>query len=587
MKYKGEKERFCAGNKCGIVFFVLTLVAIVIVVCVTLLSEDVRSPAEPDEEKQPLKWWQKAIVYQIYPRSFQDSNGDGTGDIKGIISRLPYLQDLGIGAVWLSPFYKSPMKDFGYDISDYRQVDPLFGTMDDFNEMIKVTHDLGLKFIVDFVPNHCSDQHDWFQLSRNKTGKYANYFIWKDPKTLPNGTKVEPNNWQSVFTGPAWQWDNLRKQYYYHAFLKSQPDLNYHNEDVKKEMDEILKFWLNKGVDGFRIDAIPHLFERSNLSHEVQPNDADQIGYRFTKNQPEIYAVVHRWREVLDKYEEKDGKVRWLLAETFDIPESSRQKYYQAGSTPFDFDLITVKDICHNNVDAKCIRGIIKKGVNLTGDEWPNFVTGNHDNGRISDRFGPEFVDAMNMLLLTLPGTPTTYYGEEIGMKNGNYTGMPPKDTFAIRSNNTADSRDPERNPMQWNNSVNAGFSSGTPWLPVTDNSDFENINVKVESMYENSTLGFYKNLARLRQNTAFLNAKIEFASDDDNILAYIRSNGSKQFLIVIHFGQNPVTVSLSTGHQSGFVVAATGKIFDRLHKVIDTQNIPLERGDGLVILLR
>lgn len=557
-----------------------------IVLCVTLLSDSVRNPVEPRDKTQDLTWWQKSIVYQIYPRSFQDSNGDGTGDLQGIISRLKYLKHLGIGAVWLSPFYKSPMDDFGYDISDYRQVDPLFGNMGDFDEMIKTAHKLGIKFIVDFVPNHCSDQHVWFQLSKNRTGKYADYFMWRNSK--PNTSLVPPNNWQSLFGGSAWQWVPERNQYYYHAFLKSQPDLNYHNEDVKKEMDNVLRFWLDKGVDGFRIDAIPHLFEASNLSLEVQPGDKDQIGFRFTKNQPEIYAVVERWRKVLDEYQRKDGKVRWLLAETFDIPRSDIQKYYKAGSTPFDFDLVTVKDICNNTVDAKCIRGIIQKGVNRTEGQWPNFVTGNHDNGRVSDRIGPEFVDSMNMLLLTLPGTPTTYYGEEIGMKNANYSGMEPKDTFANSSGDWSNSRDPERSPMQWNASANAGFTTenSTPWLPITPNTDYQHINVQNETALGNSTLSIYKTLAKLRQSSAFLNAEIEFASEDDNVLSYVRSDGTQKFLVVINFGQKAEIVSLASEYKSGPVVAATTRIFDRLYKVIDTQNMLLERGDGMVIHL-
>ncbi|XP_052276768.1 maltase A2-like isoform X2 [Dreissena polymorpha] len=504
---------FCESGKCSVVIFVLVAIGIAVVACVTFLFPAVRTTVPPTETPTTtLTWWQTTIIYQVYPRSFRDSNGDGVGDLKGVIEKLSYFNDLGVGAVWLSPFFTSPMRDFGYDVSNYTEVDKIFGNMADFDELIRTAHEKDIKIIIDFVPNHTSNESTWFKDSRNSMDQYKDFYIWNAGKTLPNGTHVAPNKWISVFEGSSWTWDDVRKEYYYHAFLDSQPDLNYRNPAVRAAMKDVLRFWLNKGVDGFRIDAIPHLFEHVDLSLEERPGMSDAFDpdrYKYTKNQPEIFDVVREWREVLNQYEGE----RFLVAETVGIPQEERQKYYEAGSVPFFFDLIPVargSRGCPNTL-AQCYLTRIIDGMNLKGAQWPNFVIGNHDNRRIADRIGQEYADAMNMMLLTLPGTPTSYYGEELGMRGGNYTGFQPKDPFAITSNNPNNSRDSERNPMQWSNTVNAGFMDGTgePWLKITANTEYPRVNVEEEGKVNGSSLQLYKELAQLRARPGFRSTHI------------------------------------------------------------------------------
>lgn len=587
---KGEKIRmglkkehhFCETNKCTCLVLISVIAGLVVVACITFLAPDVRSKVS--EELDVLKWWQKAIIYQIYPRSFQDSDGDGLGDLQGIISRLYYFNELQIEAIWLSPFLTSPMRDFGYDIANYTEVDHKFGKMSDFDELVKKAHEKGIKVIIDFVPNHTSNESSWFNRSRHEEEEYKDYYIWSKGKAS-DGKTEPPNNWTSVFEGSAWQWDENRQAYYYHAFLDSQPDLNYRNDKVKREMKNVLRFWLDRGVDGFRIDAIPHLFEKEDLNLEEPPGPANSFNpnlHMHTKNQPEIFDVVTDWKHVLDEYEAKDGKSRFLVAETVGIPKDARQKYYEAGSVPFFFNLIASKEKC--GATAACLLDIIKEGLDLKEGQWPNFVIGNHDNKRIADRMGYMYADAMNMLLLTLPGTPTTYYGEELGMQGGDYQGRQPQDPYALTSNNWANSRDSERNPMQWNTSLNAGFTAGTPWLETTPNTDYMHVNVEVQEKNPTSSLSLYKRLVELRRQPSFQNAKCTLpidGTDLGNILLYIRGlDNEVQYLVALNLGTQPDAIQLGG---NGTVVFST---HNELLVNSSVSNIALNAGEGIVILL-
>ncbi|KAJ8297997.1 hypothetical protein KUTeg_024528 [Tegillarca granosa] len=471
MENKDEKQRFCTSTKCSAILGVIILVAIAIVCVVTFVDKDLRQKVQYDSGD--LEWWKTTIVYQIYPRSFQDSDGDGTGDLRGIISRLGHFTYLNIGAIWISPFYESPMRDFGINI------------------------------IMDFVPNHSSNDSMWFQKSRNMVDPYTDYYIWRDGKPVSHNTSVPPfnreppNNWKAffggsawtwddhrqqyyyhafldsqpdlnyrnkavknemlkaVFGGSAWSWDEVRHQYYYHAFLDSQPDLNYRNKNLKKEIMDAMRFWLNKGVAGFRLDALKFMYETTNTSL----NDPD-YNHAFLNNKTAIYVYL-----------------RFMIAESYGLTSHMRDEYYKAGSVPFNFALISR---LNKTCGGECIKDIVHDSVvGLPDNAWPNFVMGNHDNHRISDRLGKDMVNAFNMLLLTLPGTPTTYYGEEIGMEDTEYSFKELKDPYGINNKDHFKEvgRDPERSPMQWNSSGNAGFTIGKPWLRI--NANYQTLNVE------------------------------------------------------------------------------------------------------------
>ncbi|KAL1449503.1 hypothetical protein WDU94_002005 [Cyamophila willieti] len=282
----------------------------------------------------PLDWWQTEVIYQIYPRSFKDINGDGVGDLKGIISKLGYLKGLGVNVIWLSPIFKSPMVDFGYDISDFRDIEPIFGTITDFKNLLADMKKLGMKMILDFVPNHTSDQHVWFQKSVAKVPNYADYFVWKDAKRI-NGVRHPPNNWLSCFGGSAWTWNEQRQQYYFHAFAPQQPDLNFRNPNVIGELESILRYWLDHGVDGFRFDSVPFLVEHGSFPDEppsgntdFEPMDHDYLSHNYTMDQPETYEIIYRIRKLLDSYKLMDGRTRIFITECYSLSVSGLMKYY-------------------------------------------------------------------------------------------------------------------------------------------------------------------------------------------------------------------------------------------------------------------
>jgi alpha-glucosidase len=355
-------------------------------------------------------WWRDGIFYQIYPRSFQDSNADGIGDLKGIIGRLPYLRELGIDAIWLSPIFPSPMADFGYDIADYTGIDPLFGAMGDFEALAEAAHAGGLKIILDLVPNHTSDQHPWFIESRSsRDNPKRDWFLWRDPR--PDGGP--PNNWLSEFGGSAWEYDAATGQYYYHAFLAQQPDLNWRNPAVSEAVHDVMRFWLNKGIDGFRVDVIWHLIKDAEF-RDNPPNPDFQPGRLphekvlplHSADQPEVHDVIARMRRVIDEFDD-----RVLIGEIY-LPPQRLVAYYgnnlAGAQLPFNFALLSAP------WNARAIEKIIADyEAALPAGAWPNWVLGNHDRPRVASRVGPDQARIAAMLLLTLRGTPTLYYGDE------------------------------------------------------------------------------------------------------------------------------------------------------------------------------
>jgi alpha-glucosidase len=499
-------------------------------------------------------WWRHGIFYQIYPRSFQDSNADGIGDIVGVMARLPYLQALGIDAIWLSPIFPSPMADFGYDISDYAGVDPLFGTMADFDALVSAAHAAGLKVILDLVPNHTSDQHPWFINSRSsRDNPKRDWYIWREPRA--DGSA--PNNWMSEFGGSAWQYDAGTRQYFYHAFLTQQPDLNWRNPDVRRAIHDVMRFWLRKGVDGFRVDVIWHLIKdaefRDNPANpnfrEGQPPN-EKILTRYSTDQPEVHEVVAQMRRVIDEF---DSRV--LIGEIY-LPFERLVAYYGKGlagaQLPFNFALLSAP------WNARGIEKIIAEyEAALPAGAWPNWVLGNHDRPRVASRVGRDQARVAAMLLLTLRGTPTLYYGDEIGMPQVAIAPNQVRDPFEKNVPGIGVGRDGCRTPMQWDATLYAGFSTSTPWLPLSD--DFPQENVVNLDANGQSILSLYKALIRLRKKLPQLTSGnyVPIGADGD-LLLYRRQNEAKAVVIALNLGANPLSIASDAAGLNGEILLST-----------------------------
>jgi alpha-glucosidase len=510
------------------------------------------------KDLSPYLWWQTGIIYQIYPRSFQDSNGDGIGDLNGIRSRLDYLKWLDVDVIWMSPIFPSPMADFGYDISDYKAIHPMFGTMGDFDALLKEVHENGMKLLLDFVPNHSSDQHPWFLESRSsRDNPKRDWYIWED--AAPDGGP--PNNWLSVFAGSAWEWDEHTGQYYYHAFLKEQPDLNWRNLEVKKAMYDVMRFWLDKGVDGFRVDVMWHLIKDKLLRNNPPNPDYDPHTSSYNKllpvystDQPEVHDIVHEMRAVLDSYDDH----RIMIGELY-LPIHKLMTYYgtdnNGAQLPFNFLLLSTP------WDAvKVASAVSEYEAALPPEGWPNWVIGNHDQPRIISRIGVGQARVGAVLLLTLRGTPTMYYGDEIGMSD---VPIPPdevKDPQGLNMPNKNLSRDPSRTPMQWDDGPQAGFSDATPWLRVSRT--YKRHNVAAEREDEHSFLSFYRRLIALRQREPSLEVGNYIpVHSDHQMLAFIRhAPGHPRFLIVVNFTHRPCYFRPKELSLNGRVEVATGR---------------------------
>ncbi len=483
-------------------------------------------------------WWRGSVTYQIYPRSFQDSNGDGIGDLPGITSRLDYLQWLGVDAVWVSPIFPSPMADFGYDVSDYTGIEPIFGTLADFDRFVAEAHARGLRVILDWVPNHSSDQHPWFIESRSsRDHPKRDWYYWKDAKQ--DGSP--PNNWQSEFGGPAWTWDETTGQYYYHAYLPQQPDLNWRNPAVQAAMLHTLRFWLDRGVDGFRVDALRQMMKDPQWrDNPPKPDVAPDLG-PDTQAMP-VYSADHAdndhvvWmiREVVDEYND-----RLLIGELY-LPYERLMRYY--GTAGRGMHMPTNMHLIRTAWDAGQIAALIDRYEGALPDGgWPNWVLGNHDRPRIASRIGAAQARVAAMLLLTLRGTPTLYYGDEIGMRDGLIPPERVRDPWGLRSGNPHLGRDPERTPMQWDASLNAGFCPADvePWLPIPDDATVNNAaNQQADT---GSVLSLYRQLITLRRREpAFQIGRYRPRGADGDILAYEREHDGRRLLIVLNLSANP-----------------------------------------------
>ena len=481
-------------------------------------------------------WWEKGIVYQVYPRSFQDSNGDGIGDLPGIQDRLDHLQWLGVDALWISPIYPSPMADFGYDVADYTAIHPIFGTMEAFDDLLRETHRRGLKLLLDLVPNHTSAEHPWFLESRSsRHNPKRSWYLWHDG--APGGGP--PNNWLSVFGGSAWEWDEATGQYYLHSFLAEQPDLNWRNPDVRRAMLDVMRFWLERGVDGFRVDVMWHMVKDAEY-RDNPPNpawDPRDVPYNrlvpaYSTDQPEVHGIVAEMRQLMDRYGE-----RLLIGEIY-LPVDKLVLYYgeqgRGAHLPFNFQLIVLP------WQAAAVYSVISQYEgSLPAGGWPNWVVGNHDNPRIASRVGEAQARVAAMLLLTLRGTPTIYYGDEIGMHDVPIALEDVRDPQGINLGEARFSRDPERTPMQWDASPHAGFTTGTPWLPLAHDSAERNVARQRED--PDSMLTLYRRLIELRRREPALSlgSYVPVASGD-GIMAYMREADGRRFLVALNLGPGP-----------------------------------------------
>ncbi|MGF6612823.1 alpha-glucosidase [Paraburkholderia sp. WSM4175] len=489
-----------------------------------------------------LAWWQRGVIYQIYPRSFQDSDGDGVGDLPGISARLEYVAALGVDAVWISPIYPSPMADFGYDVADYCNIDPIFGTLDGFKQLMGHAHRLGLKVLLDFVPNHSSSRHPWFEESRSsRDNPKRDWYLWRDP--APDGGP--PNNWLSRMGGSAWEWDEVTGQYYYHAFLREQPDLNWRNPQVRRAMDQVLRFWLDRGVDGFRVDVLWLLIKDAQF-RDNPPNPGYRPGepehhrllQSYTEDQPEVHEIVRSMRATLDEYGE-----RVLIGEIY-LTVPQLVKYYgvngDGAHMPFNFQLLNAR------WDAENIARMIRDyDIALPEYGWPNWVLGNHDNPRVASRVGAAQARVAAVLLLTLRGTPTLYYGDEIGMTDGHIASDEIQDPAELRQPGICQGRDPERTPMQWDGSLaNAGFTDGKPWLPIATATSVREQDGDMSSM-----LSLYRRLLSLRRsNAALVQGTIENVVADGDVLTYERRYGNQRLFIALNMGVEDATVQSRPG---------------------------------------
>ncbi|HEX4207526.1 MAG TPA: alpha-amylase family glycosyl hydrolase [Ktedonobacteraceae bacterium] len=524
-------------------------------------------------------WWQTSIFYQVYPRSFYDSNNDGVGDLQGIRQKLDYLQWLGIDAIWLSPICKSPMADFGYDVSDYTCVDPIFGTMEDFDALLEDIHQRGMKLVLDFVPNHTSSEHPWFQESRSsRTNAKSDWYIWRDP--TPEGKR--PNNWESFIGDSAWDYDEQRGQYYLHIFYDKQPDLNWRNPEVRAALYDVMRYWLDRGVDGLRIDAIWMLLKDPQL-HDDPPNPAWQEGgfpgdqqlRSHMEDQPGIHDIAREMRAVADAYQDR------VLIGEIHLPLDRFIRYYGGAALdeihlPFNFALITAQ------WKAPEVRQIVDQyEAALPRGAWPDWALGCHDYVRVRNRIGREQERVAHMLLLTLRGTPICYYGDEIEMCDGEVPPQKVRDPEAIAAPRF--DRGAYRTPMQWNSEPNAGFSRQTPWLAAVKDSDGDDVAAQCD--HPASHLTMIRRLIQIRSNHPALRSGTYQAVDTSctDVFAYLRETDEQRVLVVLNFVGTQQHLDLSQVSQYARVLCSTTMQRDG---EIALNQVALEPNEGLMLLV-
>jgi len=526
-----------------------------------------------------LKWPLSSIVYHIYPRSLKDSSSDGIGDLRGIEEKLDYLLELGINAIWISPIYTSPMADFGYDVADYRDIDQMFGKMKDFDNLIKKAHDKGIKLMMDYVPNHTSSQHIWFkEASSSKNNPKRDWYIWADPKA--DGSA--PNNWKSVFGGSAWHLDSKTNQYYLHSFYKDQPDLNWRNSDLEKAMLDVLRFWLDKGVDGFRVDAVDWVYKdplfrdepRNPNTLEGKHSEYDHILHTRTFGLKETISVMKKIVKVVKEYENT-----FIVAEAHLDLQAIIERYVSIGwrwYQPFNFSLINLP------WKAEIHKQYIDEYDKALGDLYiPCYVLGNHDQHRVGTRIGVKQARIAAMLQMTLRGLPFIYYGEEIGMTDNHISAEQVQDPYEILSPKLGLGRDPERTPMQWDDSKYAGFSDSKPWLPINPN--YTSVNVKSEEKDDKSMLSLYKLLIKLKKTNPVLHEGkyIALPHPADNVLAFMREKGESKILVLLNFDDKTKKISLP--FKSAKIIC-DDTLTDKPGTILDLTDFNLEGNEGYIL---
>jgi alpha-glucosidase len=548
----------------------LTLALLCSVSCRNQQQENIISEGKNAED---YSWWQHAVFYEIYPRSFADTNGDGIGDLNGITAHLDHLKDLGVDAIWITPCFPSPQVDFGYDVADYEDIAPEYGTLEDFDRLQTEAKKRSIRIILDYVINHTSDRHEWFRESASsRDNPKRDWYIWRDGK----GTNRPPNNWLSLFGGSAWKFDPKTDQYYYHMFYPEQPDLNWRNPEVAAAMHDVLKFWFDKGVAGFRLDAVDTMFEdpempdspiREGTDNFGNPNQ-DQSAQRLI---PEMHEALRGVRKVADSYDAV------LIGETWTSDIESLNAFYGKNQDelqlPMNFMVATI-----DKLDAPTFRREIAAANSAKG--WPTFVMSNHDIVRSVDRYTPEGADKSRVakllatLLMTLRGTPIMYYGEEIAMVNND----------PVRVEDVLDpigklgwpdfkGRDGVRTPMQWDDSVNAGFSDSKPWLPV--HTDYKTHNVQAQKQDPDSVLNYYKKIIQLRRTSPALlkGSYIPMNEDDTNVLAYMREYEGQRILVVLNMSGQAQTSAFSIGSKADTLVNSA----DATPEIVNLSELELE----------
>jgi len=507
--------------------------------------------AKPELDAQGHPWWQHAVFYEIYPRSFADSNGDGIGDLNGITSKLDYLKKLGVDAIWITPCFPSPQVDFGYDVSDYEAIDPMYGTMADFDRLAAEAKKRNIAVILDFVVNHTSDQHKWFLDSKSsKNSAHRDWYIWRDGK----GPNQPPNNWTSTFGTPAWTYDSATKQYYYHYFYPQQPDLNWRNPAVEKAMFDTTRFWYRRGVAGFRLDAVDTLFERADLKDNPPAPGIDKFGRpnteeTYNKKLPEVHGALRRLRKVADEYHAV------LIGETWTSDVSQLKEYYGQRNDELQLPM----DLLLNGLpfSAEAYRKHVA-AMDSSG-RWPVYVITNHDMTRSYTRYADgkhndEIAKLMAVFYLTLRGAAIMYYGEELGMENNDpKTRDEVQDPVGKLSWPKDKGRDGERTPMQWTSGPNAGFTTGKPWLAVPPSA--QSHNVASEEKDPHSVLETYRGILALRHHQPALVEGDYFSlnNSDPNVLAYLRRYENEEVLVVLNFS--------STNQEAKLEVPAAGYV--------------------------
>ena len=526
-----------------------------------------------------MPWWRRGVIYQLLVPSYYDTTGDGMGDLPGVTGKLDYLQWLGVDAVWLSPIFGSPFLDFGYDVSDFRSINPAFGTLDDFDRLIEEAHRRDIRIILDWIPNHTSSEHPWFAESRSsRDNPKRSWYVWADPK--PDGSP--PSNWLSIFGGSAWALDEATGQYYLHTFLPEQPDLNWRNPDVRQALHETLRFWLGRGVDGFRIDALDLLVEEEgfpdnppNPNYNPERDGPDMVVVQqHTRDHPEVHRIVSELRSVVDEFPD-----RVLLGELY-LGVDQLVAYYGVDRPEIHLPLNMLFPSAAWNADE--LYGSISDYLSkVPENEWPCWLVSSHDGKRVATRAGADQAPVAAMLLLTLRGTPIVYYGDEIGMED---VDVPDEKAVDPQGKLIGRKRDPVRTPMQWDDQIYAGFSSSEPWLPVADN--YESVSVNAQSATR-SLIELYRRLLALRkEEPAFAAGALTSFAGREGVLSYRRELDGARFLVLLNTQAEARTFNLADfaedNQGAGRAEIVVSTFLDRLDEVHDT--VEVRANEGLIL---